>query len=355
MVKRQLSTLPKPVLDKVKEYIRNDIAKRNILKAFDALRVTMDEYSQKWSDYDIARMKGLDAGHRKADAPSKPDFKELAKKHGLTLAQTGLIAKAEAAATGIGLSLPAQVVGGQLRRGGSAPVWSYAFQSPLTFRPTMSADGESLYLFWKTEDQEEHTPKLTDKGVRDEVLHTWKMIHARELAEKQAKLLAEKAKKAKKPLKEVFAAESNLHVMLPTKFSWMTLNNVASFRGQQDIRLSSVAGVEMAGEDFMHTVFGLEPGQVGTAFNAPKTIVYVVRPGEFSPEYKVRLDQFKVDDFSKYAAVGSRERQQVMQAWFKNIQTTAGFKWTPGHDPKDQTATGRNAASQEPIDTDSDY
>ena len=59
----------------------------------------------------------------------------------------------------------------------------------------------------------------------------------------------------------------------------------------------------MVGEHFMKTVFGLEPGNVGVAFNAPETVVYVVRPSQFTPSYEVRWKLFEVDDFSKYASV----------------------------------------------------
>ena len=97
------------------------------------------------------------------------------------------------------------------------------------------------------------------------------MIEARKPALKQAKLLAAEAEKAGKSLQHYFADQPNMRVVLPPKFSWMTVGNLASLRPAQYARLSPVAGVEMPGDEFMRTVFGLEkPGQIAVAFNAPR-------------------------------------------------------------------------------------
>ena len=83
----------------------------------------------------------------------------------------------------------------------------------------------------------------------------------------------------------------------------------------------------MAGEDFMRAVFGLERGQIGVAFNAPKSVAYVIRMTELSPSREVLWKQFEVDDFSKYAPVAQADRQRIEHAWLEEIKTSSGMKW----------------------------
>ena len=109
----------------------------------------------------------------------------------------------------------------------------------------------------------------------------------------------------------------------------------------------------MAGEEFMRTVFGLEkPGQVAVAFNAPKTFAYVVQLTEFSPAYEVRKSLFEVDDFRKYAAVAAEDQRQMERAWLKEIETSAGFEWTPGHNPEQTVGLGQPSGRGGPVEPD---
>ena len=63
--------------------------------------------------------------------------------------------------------------------------------------------------------------------------------------------------------------------------------------------------VELAGNDFMRTVYGLKVGEIGVAMNQPKTIAYVVQLVETTPSDSVLWQMFKADDYSKYASVAS--------------------------------------------------
>jgi hypothetical protein len=354
--KTGLPELPKAVLSEaVKKVIRRRIAQERILKVFEGLRVQMDQYGQEWSKYEVERITSQSAGGGQkplGSPPPAPDFAELAKQNHLAADHTALIARWEAETVPIGTSQPAQIVDGQLAvnpRG--APVCQYAFQSLPTFRPAISVDGGGLYLYWKTKDEKEHVPKFED--VRDDVLHMWKMIEAQKPALKQAKLLAAEADKAGKSLKKLFADRPDVQVVLPPKFSWMTVGNLASLQPAQYARLSPVAGVEMAGEEFMRTVFGLEkPGQVAVTFNAPKTIAYVVQLNEFSPVYEVRKSQFETDNFRKYDAVGADDQKQIEQAWLKEIERSAGFEWTPGNNPAETSDSGQPAGPSGPTEPD---
>ncbi|MBU4270320.1 MAG: SurA N-terminal domain-containing protein [Planctomycetes bacterium] len=302
--------------ERLREYIRREIAGEKINVLFDRLSGQMDQYREKQSEYDFSPA----AKKEGKSPPVRPDLEKLAKQNGLTAGRTGLVADWDAAESEIGSAL----VGGGIR------AWQYAFHSMAKLRPEKAMDLGNLYLFWKTEDAKEEVPKFEDEGVREEVLRAWKMIQARELAKKEAEALAAEAREADKPFARVFAGRPKLPVLTPPPFTWMTLGSVSlSFSRQPEI--SAVEGVDIAGEEFMRTVFRLKPGEVGAAMNAPQTAAYAVRLIKYSPSYKVLWEQFKVDDFRKYSAVAQGDRNQMYQAWLNEIKTTAGFKWTDEH------------------------
>ena len=100
----------------------------------------------------------------------------------------------------------------------------------------------------------------------------------------------------------------------------------------------------------MATVFQLEPGQAGVAFNAPETVVYVVRPSEFTPSYEVRWKLFLADSFTTYAAAGVTDQSRVLNAWFEEIKKSAGFEWGPGHKAEEAGESSRGTQRQQPMD-----
>ena len=334
----------------MKKQIRREIAFERIVKVFEALRKPMDEYQKKRREYDleVLRLK-----HDKKESPApppEPNFEKLAKENGISATRTGSVPQWEAAKLGIGTWMPAEIVNGDFGIARGARVLLSAYQSPVKFRPAVAFDGDACYLYWKSEDEKEYTPKFED--ARKDILRVWKLIHARSFAKKAAEALAAEANRADKPLKTLFAKRPELRVLEPAKFSWMTLGNVA-FRTSQGAEICPVTDVPMAGEDFMKTVFRLEPGKVGVAFNAPQTIVYVVRPSQFVPPYEVRWAMFPTDDFGNYAPIGLEDRNRTIQAWLKELQTSAGFEWAAGRKPDHrETAERRESGSGQSDDDD---
>ena len=319
----------------IKSRIREDLAREKIAKIFEGLREKMDEYRRQRSAYDVAMIqrqnKKDEAAANQALPPLPPalDFEKLAKQNGLTTGETKLISQWEAQATQIGASFV----------GMRDPVARYAFLTLARFHPAESMDllGDA-YLFWKTEETKDRVPEFNDKGVRERVLRAWKMIRARSLALKDADALAAEARKAQKPLKQALADRPDLRVIMPPAFSWITFGNVPLGSAPSAARISNVAGVDVAGEDFMRTVFHLEPGQIGVAMNAPKTVAYVIRLNELSPSHDVLWKEFEVDDFSKYAPAAITDQRQIVQAWLDEIKASAGLQWK--HKPEQSPDSG---------------
>ncbi len=229
---------------------------------------------------------------------------------------------------------------------GRRSVTDTAFESRILYSPEISVAFDAAYLFWKTDDVADRVPKLDDPGVAAEVLQAWKTVQARQLARDEAKKLRDEAAKAGRPLKEVLADRPEYKRITPPPFTWLTLANVPADLPTGEaprLRLGQAEGVAMAGLEFMQAVFSLGPGQIGVAMNQPQTDAYVVRMVELTPPDAQLIKQFEEEeheDLDRYAFVAFGEQQQIDQAWKKEIETAAGFKW-------EKKPTGRATADYE--------
>ncbi len=261
-------------LEKVQDTIRDTIAgeKANtrMIEVFDELQAAMRRYAD---DRDLFAARP-DAKANAATAPVFP-FEELAKSKNVEGKSLDMVTAAEAASTDIG------GVQRTVRRSQfdfrNEPFNEFAFADNLVkFKPEAGQDGEGNgYLFWKTDEKPAFVPPLDT--IRDRVVYAWKMIKARDLAQKRAEELAGQARAAKKPLAEVFAGQADLKVTETAPFSWLTTGNVPQDPFNSQPRLSTVDGVEYPGETFMKAVFALSPGEIGVAANQPRDTYYVVR------------------------------------------------------------------------------
>ena len=109
------------------------------------------------------------------------DFEALAKQYGLTAGRTGLISNWEVKKFDIGSSVAME---------GVSPFANAAFKLSLTsYKPEIAQDIEgNAYLYWKSDDVAESEPSWDDKNVRQEVLHAWKLIQARELGPQTSRI-----------------------------------------------------------------------------------------------------------------------------------------------------------------------
>lgn len=319
-------TPPKYVpLDKVKTQIRATLAEAKIREIFGRLQDRMRRYHDELTLYEVHRE---DKGKKDTvKAPEKPDFKKLASDNGLGFYTTPMDSPLEISVLDIGQSVVGQ----------NTQFIDYAFETLPQFRPETSQDIEgNHFLFWKTAQEAERIPEFNEKGMHEQVLRAWKLVQARDLADKEAKSLAEEAGKANKPFKDFFA-EKKITVRESEPFSWVTFGAFPAWFTQAMPEMGKIVATEkgekgdqqvelvsMPGNDFMRTVFGLEKGQIGVAMNQPKTMVYVVRMVDLTPAV---LQAFETEDYRRYARVAEQDMGAIGQAWMSSLKAEVGFEW----------------------------
>lgn len=289
--------------EEIKRQIRNELAAKKIDELFNYVSRQLTQYRERKI-----------TGQEKVEPP---DFTTWAQQNRLVQTETDLLPEwdlrrielAEAMAESGG-SFVESVFGQRL------------------FIPTRGFDLRGRqFIWWTTEEVKAYAPKWDDRGVRDRVLEGWKLVKAREIARHAAEKLAAEARKAGKPLKEVFAGRADVEVFDPPEFTWMTAGSVAPLLSVGRLEVSSVAGVEWPGHEFMRTTFDLAPGEVGIAMNQPQTFVYVIRVVDFTPSDNVLWESFTTLDTRHYAQIVREEAQARLFAWFADIENAIGLKW----------------------------
>jgi hypothetical protein len=329
------------IAEATRKRIRQEIAQEKTNKIIESLREKMDGYRTAWNKYKVALFQEeskKEGERKKIQPPAKLDMDRLAAENGLAVGQTDLLSRWQMQSQPIGASMV----------NGRVPLSYFAYQTLPQYRPELSIDMQgNLYLFWKTEETKDRVPAFDDPGVRDEVLRAWKMTKARDLAMNEAKAIAAEVQKSHKTLKESLADRTDMPVASPPPFSWFSFGSVALGSAPSAIDYSEVSGVDYPREEFMQTVFRLEPGEVGTAFNAPKTVAYVIQVKEFSPARDVLWKQFEVDDFSKYESAGQEDRHRVFQAWLDEIKKKAGLQWERKTETSSESSSSGEAGDGE--------
>lgn len=306
-------------LDKVRDEIHKTLARQKAQeKIKEVLRRILDrmaKFEQEWTFYET-----LDPKEKATKAPpARLDLEALAKAQGLTAGRTGLMTAWEVRGLDLG--------GSQTETGASLIEVAFEKNFPL-YRPATSQDTDgNNYLFWKVGDQPERVPEFDEPGQRQRALEAWKVVQARSLALQEAERLADQARKAGKPLSEVFAGRSDLKVLTPEPFTWLTFGTLPVWFRRIPPRYSEVAGIEGAGPEFMRAVFALQPGQIGLATNEPKSAVYVVRLVEYVPAESVLWDMFVSDDYGTYESAARYDQSQASRIWREQLKAEAGLTW----------------------------
>ncbi|TWU14466.1 hypothetical protein CA54_33120 [Symmachiella macrocystis] len=224
-----------------------------------------------------------------------------------------------------------------------------AFSSQLLYGP-YDVEGminSDRFLFWKVQDRVDHVPaSLAD--VRDEVLKSWKLAKARELAEAHAKSLVESVgnKELAKALPE------GTPVGETTSFTWLyqpenvnpspmarrpppTISEV-SFGGP----IADQTRVTVADETFMKTVFDeLGVFDVGVASSGDLSAYYVVRikqrdladpdidGSQFMRENKFTHPALRAFMSTPYDELAVHAQQVVLYEWSEDLKKSFDVEW----------------------------
>jgi hypothetical protein len=290
-----------------------------IAAIFKKLEPQMKENAMEWKRYEAAKL------HEQTglQEPSRLDFAALAKEYGIESGSMGVKTYWEARDTEIGKSTVIYL--GQLVVDSVFDAGPHKQAEIGTHSPFVAKEGSDYFLAWKSNDVKESAPKWEKPAVQEQVLEAWKLEQARKPALDKATTLADQAKKAKTPLKDVFAGVADVKLVAPPPFSWMTpgLNPM----NPQYRQTTDVSGVEFPGDEFMKTVFTLNPTDVGTAMNEPKAIVYVIQVQKFEPGTDTLWQRFLQDEYPRYASAGNEDRAAARLALRSELEKEAGLKW----------------------------
>lgn len=304
-------------LDKVRDDVRKRLAReaadKKLGEIFDKVTGRITTYAD---DVELA----LGVGE---PVPPAPDVEKIAAEHGLEAVRSDFVDAGEAIAAG-GVATSFQLTFSQ-PMGVRQVQWADMLFSPeaARWRPVATRDfAGNRYLSWKTEDRPEFTPPFAD--VREEVERVWRLMEARPLAKKRAEAIAAAA--AGKDLTAAIAGQEGAEVTKVGPFTWLT-RGTAPFGSAPMI--SQPAGVQMAGNEFMEAVFGLEPGGTATAFNEPKTICYCIRLVAYEPDEGVLQERFAdvSTDPRRLAMLADDETREVRDRWMAGIEKRYGVEW----------------------------
>lgn len=207
--------------------------------------------------------------------------------------------------------------------------------------------GEVHYAWWITEFSESHVPQLSDPGIRDQVVLTWKRAKARELAKKRAEELAEIVRQGlSRPEEERADMATSLEgqsvagtddspelaVRQTQTFSWIEQSFTPQMNFMQqrpNLELSQVrfndeigGTIRYAGDRFMRTVFEeIDNDSVGIVPTGDLSSFYVVQPVERSSDDEILRQQFLTE--GKFGFRNSAVSQLLNAA----VSNPASIEW----------------------------
>ncbi len=262
--------LDKPrVHNQIRDTLARAKAEARIEELFNKIAGRIKSYSAKLSVW---------RARKESAEPAPPDFQAIAKEFGVKYHATKPISILDAMENNeIGKSL--------LDKMQDRPFVHLAFAPTLpVFKPftSRSSDKENAYLWWRANYHEAFVPEFAK--ARPEVLASWKMSEARKLALAKAKEYVTEVTERRGELKDLFATRANLNVKQLGPFPWMTRGSVPAQPGQPvPLGRTELPDLDKVGNEFMRTVFSLDAGAAGVAWNEPQTIVYVVQVIKFDP------------------------------------------------------------------------
>jgi hypothetical protein len=316
------------VAEDIRTLLATPIARTQLEAALSTVRGEMRSYYSKYIGWEVS------PSSKDKPQPTPPDLRVLTEKHKLTLGEVPLVNVFQLQETDPITGKPVYEIS-QAFDMNFIPFAQYAFANDLRKFEVRSIRGYLLdteFLFWKTDDQPERVPELSE--VRDEVVRALKMRKAIELAKEDAKRAADELAKSGQRPSDAYRNDPNRRVIKADSVAWMTSSNLPEMPPSP----TRIPGVTYAGPDFMRAVFRLDANQAGMAVDNPQDTAYAV----FVTKVDTSMDQLR----TQFASVGPTndtvnmsmdEGRDALNRWFRQREKELELRWNRESLPDSRT------------------
>ena len=243
--------------------------------------------------------------------PVRPNMRQFAETHGMKYGETGLADRVRLAGLQIGnssifsegrsLGTVANLV--------TSPQFGCSIHAKRLFSPETTDFYQ--YSFWKIDSRPRYLPQLTE--IRDEVIAAWTRQQAQKLTEEAALEMANQVGAGDDPWEQVASGTSRAAGRDHRAISWLS-------RMGGGVVPTTVAGLDRVGEEFMRRVFATGVGKTGVASNNPRTLFYVFRVIDKSPDLAMLQSRFQSDQLRQGPqAIANMELSEAGRSWFSRI------------------------------------
>jgi hypothetical protein len=198
---------------------------------------------------------------------------------------------------------------------------------------------EASYVVWKVQDAGVHVPRLTEPGIREQVVKAWKRVESLPLAKKRALELADRIRQKGNDLAAALTGETvtgNPRGLAVTvsgespEFSFYRDSSAPNMFRQQrgpSVTLDNPIVVNNPGRKFMRVVFDeLGPGEVGIALNDDASVYYVVKVTSRRPADREAFKDAPLFS-SPYNQVAQIDFQQALREYNGRMGKAYAVKW----------------------------
>lgn len=279
------------------------------------LQNMMQNYTEQYRKYEAIKNSTLNNSELKStkvEKPSRPNLKKFAEENGFSYGETEFVDQIALAVTELGQSRLEQgeIVANQVTN----PNYELFTVGEAQF----GFDNSRPFYFWKTDAKPRSLPPLSE--IRDLVEDWWKRIEARKLAEEAALAMQKKVGAGEDPWTGLVSENERSLVVTSDQFTW-----VSRFGAQ--LKLTAVPNLERIGDEFMKKVFNTEVGKFGVVANNPKTVYYVYRVLEKSPDASELQNQFNSDPLRLQASRQLANTEGSLIDWQARLNQELGVQF----------------------------
>jgi hypothetical protein len=324
------------IREKVLQERREKIMKEESDRAFEAMR---DAGARLSTSPDIKLTEPNAEQLKMIERRSEEELRKIADSLGMKFDKTPLINERELTEIpGLGRAVEAGM--NDAPRSDIQTIVDLAFGSEALCRvfKAEAINPEASYIAWKVQDAPVHVPRLTEPGIREQVVNAWKRVESLPLARKRATELADRIRKQGNDLKAALAGETvtgNPRGLAVTvsgespEFSFYRDSSAPSMFGQRgpSIALDKPIVVNNPGRKFMKVVFDeLGPDDVGIALNDDASVYYVVKVTSRRPADREAFKDAPL--FSPpYNQVAQLDFQEALREYNGQMAKTYAVKW----------------------------